>query len=208
MAVHMMDQLLLRWSGHPIRAVRDVTMCLCALAVLFSVAWSFLNFHQRRRVVRAQRSVVDTGTMLLFFAGFSWLIGRQVGMLASATAAVELAALLLGLPLVLLGTAVNVLARHQLGPTWANQIAIYEGHEMLTRGFFGLVRHPLYASLIWMFIGVAVACLNWAALLATVTVFIPAMHLRAGQEERLLSEAFPGYATYRQRVGEFFPRLW
>jgi protein-S-isoprenylcysteine O-methyltransferase Ste14 len=33
-------------------------------------------------------------------------------------------------------------------------------------------------------------------------------YLRAGYEERVLREAFPEYALYRQRVGRFGPRLW
>jgi len=203
----MTDHLLERWGGHPVRAIRDVAVFLCAFAVLFSVAWSFINFHGGRAVVRRKRSLVDTSTMLLFFAGFSWLLGRRVGVLPAGWADLEPAAIGLGLALVLTGAVVNVLARHQLGPTWANQIAIYDGHQLLTRGFFGLVRHPLYASTIWMFLGAALAYLNWAAFLATVVVFIPAMHLRASQEERLLLEAFPAYANYRRQIGEFFPKL-
>ena len=204
----MLDQLLERWKGQPAHAVRDVVMFLCAFAVLFSVAWSFLNFHQRRRVARGRRSVVDTSTMLLFFAGFSWLLGRQVGALARPPATLDLAGILIGIPVVLTGAVVNVLGRHQLGPTWANQIAIYEGHEIQIHGLFALVRHPLYASIIWMFLGAALASLNWAALLATTLVFVPAMRLRARQEERLLLETFPEYAAYRRRTGEFFPRLF
>jgi len=202
----MMDPLWARWQGHPARAVRDVAVFLCAFAVLFSVAWSFLNFHQGRAVVRRKRSVVDTSTMLLFFAGFSWLLERPLGVVATGDAALEWVAIFGGLVLVLIGAVVNVLGRHQLGPTWANQIAIYEGHQLLTRGCFGRVRHPLYASIIWMFLGAALAYLNWAALLATVAIFIPAMHFRARQEERLLLDTFPGYAAYRVRTGEFFPR--
>lgn len=203
----MIDLLQHRWQGHPAHSLRDATAFLCAFAVLFSVTWSFLNYHGRRPVARGRRSAVDTSTMLLFFAGYSCLLARNVGALRVASAAWEWAAVIAGLPGVVVGAAVNVLGRWQLGSAWANQIALYEGHELLTRGLFGVVRHPLYASIIWMFLGASVAYLNWACLLATLAVFVPAMHVRARQEEHLLSGAFPQYAAYRRKTGEFFPKL-
>ena len=202
-----MQPWLERWQGHPERVGRDVVILVCAFAVLFSVAWSFLNYHQNRPVARRQRSVVDTFTMLLFFAGFSFLLGRQIGVLTRVPPAVAGFALFLGLAVVVLGSVVNVLGRHYLGATWSNQISIYRDQRLLTGGLFAWVRHPLYASTIWMFLGAGLAYLNAAAVLATVLIFIPAMWYRARQEERLLTGAFPEYETYRRNTGAFFPRF-
>jgi protein-S-isoprenylcysteine O-methyltransferase Ste14 len=74
-------------------------------------------------------------------------------------------------------------------------------------GMFRLVRHPLYASLIWMFLGASLAYLNWVALSITLLIFLPAMAWRASQEEQLLAQSFPAYAAYRRRTGMFFPKL-
>lgn len=197
-----------RWRGHPEHLIRDVVVFVSAFAVLFSVAWSFLNYHQQRPVERQKRSIVDTSTMLLFFAAFSCFLGRRIGVISGAPGKLELAAIGLGLALVVVGAFVNVAARHQLGPTWANQIAIYKGHQLITRGLFGWVRHPLYASIIWMFLGAALAYLNYAALLATALVFVPAMHYRARQEEQMLTQTFPEYEIYRRETGEFLPRCF
>lgn len=202
----MIRELLQRWEGAPFNAVRDCVVGVCALAVLFSVTWSFINYHQRKDIAQKRRSPVDTFTMLLFFFLFSWLLGRQSATLTVA-ATLQTCAAAPGLVLVVLGAVVNVVGRHQLGSAWANQIAIYEKHRLRTNGMFALVRHPLYASLIWMFIGAAIAFLNWAALLATLLIFVPAMHLRAAQEERLLNAAFPDYHQYRMTTGEFLPKL-
>lgn len=204
----MIDHLLKRWEGRPEHAFRDVAAFLSAFAVLFSVAWSFLNYHGRRPVLQRKQSAVDTATMLLFFGLFSWLLARQIGVVRAVPVAVEQAAILFGLTLIVVGCVINVLGRRQLGPTWANQIAIYEQHELVTGGMFHLVRHPLYASIIWMFLGASIAFLNYAALLATLLVFIPAMHLRARQEEKMLLGHFPEYEGYRQRTGAFFPKLF
>ncbi len=202
-----MTPILQRWDGHPENAVRDIGVFLCAVAVLVSVGWSFANYHQRRPVSRGKRSVVDTFTMLLFFVVFCRLIAGRIGALPGVPASLEIAALVLGFIPLLAGCAVNLLGRRQLGANWANQIAIYQGHTLLTAGTFALVRHPLYASLVWMFIGASIAYLNGAALLITLLVFLPAMLYRARQEEKLLLESFPQYAAYRTRTGAFFPRF-
>ncbi len=196
-----------RWEGHPDEACRDVAVFLCAFAVLFSVTWSFLNFHEARPVARRKRSVVDTFSMVLFFVLFSWLVVRRVGVLGGMPPSIKMAALCVGVAVVVIGCVVNVVGRHQLGGTWANQIAIYRDHQLLSRGLFGLVRHPLYASTIWMFLGASLAFWNPAALLSTLGLFIPAMWYRARQEEELLLERFPEYAIYRERTGAFFPKF-
>ena len=203
----MIRHWLHRWAGRPELGFRDIAVFACAFVVLFSVAWSFLNYHEQRPVALRKRSAIDTSTMLIFFTLFSWLLGRQVGSLAGASAIAEMGAIIAGVALVLIGCAVNVMGRHQLGPTWANQIAIYTDHRLLISGLFRLVRHPLYASTIWMFLGAGIAFLNIASLLATLFIFVPAMWYRARQEEQLLRNAFPEYEDYRKRTGAFFPRI-
>jgi protein-S-isoprenylcysteine O-methyltransferase Ste14 len=204
----MIQRILERWSAQPEEATRDLIVLGCAFAVLFSVTWSFLNYHHKRDVRRGKRSAVDTFTMLLFFALFSWFISRQTGVIRNPVPGLKLVCIVLGLSATAVGCFVNVWGRHQLGSTWSNQIAIYEGHKLITAGLFSIVRHPLYASTIWMFLGAAVAYLNWAALALTIVLFVPAMHLRARQEERLLAESFPEYAVYRARTGTFFPKVF
>lgn len=203
-----MNAWIHRWAEQPEIAGRDAVIFLCTLAVLFSVAWSFLNHHGRRPVAHGQRSAVDTLTMLIFFVGFSWLLTHRVGEVRGMSGGLARAALLLGLALVVLGAGVNVIGRHQLGVNWANQIAIYQRHELQTDGTFRWVRHPLYASLIWMFLGASLAHLNWAAGAATALIFIPAMYYRAWQEERMLIHTFPEYVFYQSRTGTFFPKLF
>jgi len=176
---------------------------LCTVAVLTAV---FVNFQlkQKSRAVRAERkSVVETGSMLAFFAGFYLLVRFRIGVQAIPGAYYPLA--VAGLLLVVVGAAVNIMGRLALGRNWGNQVIIYEDHTLVTGGVYRLVRHPLYASLIWMFLGAALVFQNWAALLATVLLFIPGMFHRATQEEKALGAQFPDYESYRNRTGMLFP---
>jgi len=65
-------------------------------------------------------------------------------------------------------------------------------------GIFGVVRHPLYASLIWMFCGAAIAYHNLAALGAALLIFLPAMVYRAKLEEAMLEALFSRVSPIRR----------
>jgi protein-S-isoprenylcysteine O-methyltransferase Ste14 len=109
-----------------------------------------------------------------------------------------------GLGLVVLGCCVNIAGRLQLGRNWANQVTIYQDQRLVTSGVYRLARHPLYASLIWMFYGASIVYASWAGFLANSLIFLPFMTYRARQEEDLLAREFPDYDEYRRRVGMFF----
>ena len=181
---------------------------LCVAAVLAAVAWNFLRARLSGQVAERQRSPVATGTMLLFTFGVYLLIHNHIGVLqVQLEPAIIIPVMCLGLLLMVVGCIVNLLGRLRLGRNWANQVTVYEDQTLVTGGVFGVVRHPLYASLIWMFYGAGLIYLNYAALLATTVIFVPAMYFRAKQEEKLLAAQFPEYAAYRQRVGMFVPKF-
>ena len=176
---------------------------LCTVAVLTAV---FINFQLARRshTIRSERpSLVRTGSMLAFFAAIYLLIRWRVGVCEIPVLGHPAA--MAGLLLVVLGAVVNIMGRFALGRNWGNQVIIYQDHTLVTGGAYRFVRHPLYASLIWMFIGASLVFQNWAALLATLGIFVPAMVYRGKLEEVALLAQFPGYADYRDRTGMFFP---
>jgi protein-S-isoprenylcysteine O-methyltransferase Ste14 len=204
MAAQMMDM-----TSRAARELRTFDGCarlivtLCAVSVLTAV---FINFQlaRRSRAVRDRRnSVVETGSMLAFLVLFYLLVRLRVGVYEMPVLRHPLA--LAGLLLVVLGAAVNIMGRFDLGRNWGNQVIIYEDHSLVTGGVYRIVRHPLYASLVWMFLGASVVFANWAALLATVLLFIPGMYYRAKQEENALAAHFPGYERYRDTTGMLFP---
>lgn len=181
---------------------------LCAAAVLSAVAVNFILAARGGQTRAVQRSPVATATMIAFFLGIYELIHWRIGVVTIPWPALRTALLLAGQLLVVAGCLLNLAGRFSLGANWADQATLYAGQRLVTTGAYALVRHPLYASLTWMFFGAALAYANAAALGATLLVFLPAMYWRAGLEERLLAQAFPEYAAYRRRVGMLFLRLW
>ncbi len=175
----------------------------CTILVLTAVFINFWLAREHHAVQRRRKSIVATGSMLAFFFGFYLLVRMHIG--AYEISGVHYPAAIVGFALLLLGTMANVACRLVLGRNWGNQVIIYQDHHLVTTGVYHVVRHPLYAGLVWMFTGAALVFQNWAALLAVIFVFLPGMYYRAKLEEQALVAQFPDYAQYRDRTGMFFP---
>jgi protein-S-isoprenylcysteine O-methyltransferase Ste14 len=182
-----------------------VVMC-STMTVLVAVALDFREFQKRTGVKKEQKSVVETGSMMLFFFLFYLMLRTGRGHVDILTVQLRIAATAIGTLAVVAGCFVNIRGRLNLGKNWSNQIKIYQDHTLVTGGMFGIVRHPLYASLIWMFVGASILYVNFYALLLTLLIFMPFMYYRAKQEEKLLENEFDAYRTYRKKVGMFFPK--
>jgi protein-S-isoprenylcysteine O-methyltransferase Ste14 len=79
--------------------------------------------------------------------------------------------------------------------------------QLVTSGPYRVARHPIYASYALNYLGLLL--FRPSLVLAIVLVLWAGLtYLRMGYEERVLTETFPAYASYRERVGAFGPRLW
>ena len=78
---------------------------------------------------------------------------------------------------------------------------------LVTTGVYGLVRHPLYASLVWLGVGWGLWHGSAAALVGTgvLAVFLDA---KSRREEAWLRRKFPGYGDYAQRVHRLLPWVY
>lgn len=187
--------------------ISNMIVMITFFVVVIAVGIDFIEFQKREQVKTEKKSIVETGTMFLFFFLFYSLIRFGVGRLSIQSDVLKEWMMVIGSIVLIIGATVNVCGRFNLGKNWANQIKVYSDHAMIRSGMYRFVRHPLYASIIWMFFGASFIYLNYAALIATICVFIPAMYYRAKQEEQLLAKEFEGYSLYQKQVGMFFPKL-
>lgn len=205
MPFHIVETAL-TWRGELLLGANWI-VATCAITVLTAVLLNFLLREPSVIAVKERKSLVATGTMIGFLVFFWVLIRWNIGVIHISSDALFIICVIMGLALVILGCIVNLLGRKALGSLWADNVTVYSNQQVLDRGIFGVVRHPLYASLIWMYFGVALVYQNYAAFLANCLVFVPAMMLRSYQEEKMLESVFPQYAEYRKRVGRFLP-VW
>jgi len=99
-------------------------------------------------------------------------------------------------------------AHADLDPNWSVTLELREDHQLVTRGVYRLVRHPMYAA-IWLF-SVAQGLLleNWLAGWSAVVAFAGMYFARVSREENMMCEYFgQEYREYVQRTGRLLPPI-
>ena len=87
-------------------------------------------------------------------------------------------------------------------------IKVEEGQTVVDTGLYGIVRHPMYAATILLFLMMPLVLGSWYALI--VLACYPAIiAVRLKDEEDLLTKELPGYAAYKQKVKyRLIPFIW
>ena len=93
-----------------------------------------------------------------------------------------------------------------IGRQMSSQAEVRADTELITGGAFGLVRHPLYLSILLLWASGALALLSWVMALCWLAL-IPLFVARSRLEERLLVQHFGNdYLGYAARVPMLLPR--
>ena len=87
-------------------------------------------------------------------------------------------------------------------------IKVEEGQTVVDTGLYGIVRHPMYAVTILLFLMIPLVLGSWYALIAF--AFYPAIIIvRLKDEEKLLTKELAGYTAYQQKVKyRIIPFIW
>ena len=87
-------------------------------------------------------------------------------------------------------------------------IKVEQGQTVVDTGLYGIVRHPMYAVTLLLFLAMPLVLGSWYALI--VFAFYPAIIIvRLKDEEALLTKELPGYAQYKQKVKyRLIPFIW
>jgi protein-S-isoprenylcysteine O-methyltransferase Ste14 len=78
---------------------------------------------------------------------------------------------------------------------------------LVQHGVYGVVRHPLYSSLMFVSVGWAMIWGSSAALMAAGALTL-LLHAKARREERWLRERYPEYRDYERRMKRYVPGVW
>ena len=113
----------------------------------------------------------------------------------------------LGLALCVAGAALAIWSRAILGANWSAQVQIKHGHELIERGPYALIRHPIYTGLIGLFAGNALMVGDWRGVLAVAIVVVSFWRKYLLEETLLAREFGPAYAEYRKRTWPLLPPL-
>jgi protein-S-isoprenylcysteine O-methyltransferase len=132
------------------------------------------------------------------------LIAFQVGQIEASWLPVRVVGLAVGLA----GAALLAWASVLLGRFLMHEAAVREDHDLVVRGPYRFIRHPVYAGYLALLLGAGVASLN-AAVLLLWPVSLLGILIQGASEEQLLEAKFGrDYERYAGRVGRLVPRLW
>jgi protein-S-isoprenylcysteine O-methyltransferase Ste14 len=119
-------------------------------------------------------------------------------------------------PFVVLGTLVFAAAiwtiwraHKDLGRSFSTTLEIRPDHELVTRGIYRYIRHPIYAAfLLW---GVAQAMLlpNWVVGITGPIILVILFAIRIPREEQMMIDTFgDAYRDYGKRTARFIPGVF
>lgn len=112
---------------------------------------------------------------------------------------------LIGLTLAALGAAVALWSRVLLGKNWSIAVQQKEGHELIKRGPYRVVRHPIYSGLLLLFTGHALIVGDYRAILAVIIVFV-SFWFKLKKEEDVLTKVFGDrYTQYKKETKAIVP---
>ena len=87
-------------------------------------------------------------------------------------------------------------------------IEVQEHQKVVDTGLYGIVRHPMYAATLLLFLSMPLVLGSlWS--FAIMLFYIPVISKRIRNEEKVLEEGLEGYREYKQRVRyKVIPYVW
>ena len=117
------------------------------------------------------------------------------------------AVLWIGVLLTALGVGNSVWARLSLGANWSGMVTLKKGHELVRKGLYRWIRHPIYTGILLGFVGTALIkghVRGWVGL----AILWASFYFKARREERFLRQEFgEGFEEHARQTGMFLPKL-
>ncbi|HWN75841.1 MAG TPA: isoprenylcysteine carboxylmethyltransferase family protein [Candidatus Udaeobacter sp.] len=112
-----------------------------------------------------------------------------------------------GLGLTALGVGTSIWARLSLGANWSGVVTLKKEHELVRKGLYRWIRHPIYTGILMGFIGTAMIRGHLRGWLGFVIVWLT-FYFKARREESFLRQEFgDGFEEHARQTGMFLPRL-
>jgi len=172
----------------------------------FIIVWLLAALSTKRSVYRESRTQRLGYTLPIVAAYFLLVNGNRLPyplnirvVLPTATGAWA------GMILCVAGLGFAIWARVVIGRNWSGVVTLKEDHQLVERGPYRLVRHPIYTGILSMYIATAIVLGHLAGCIGVVTV-LASFWIKLIREERVMLNQFPDeYTAYRQRVKRLIP---
>jgi len=92
-----------------------------------------------------------------------------------------------------------------LGRNWSGTVTLKEDHELIVRGPYRPVRHPIYTGLLAMVIATVIQQGHIGGMIGLILIFV-SLWIKSSYEEEVMRKQFPDqYVAYRERVKRIIP---
>lgn len=188
-------------------------IALFAAEGLITVLWlrryspNLLRERMRSPIQRAQKPW-DRVWLLLFIPAFlAWLMIMGWDAARTGFNAMPTWLQVLG-GVAFLVQAIGVWATFRANAFAAPVVKIQSNQRVIDTGPYAIIRHPMYTSMLFFFLGIPLLLGSWCGLILAVPLVL-AMAWRAVREERVLRAELAGYDAYAARVRyRLVPGLW
>ena len=87
-------------------------------------------------------------------------------------------------------------------------VEVQEGEKVIDTGLYGIVRHPMYAATVFLFLSMALV-LDSPISFVIMLAYIPIIMKRTVNEEEFLEKELEGYAEYKKKIKyRIIPFIW
>jgi protein-S-isoprenylcysteine O-methyltransferase Ste14 len=109
----------------------------------------------------------------------------------------------------LVGFALRIAAKRQLGRFFTVRVQLQEDHQVVDTGLYGSIRHPLYLGFILEWVGPPLIMGSLAGFLFTTLWIVIGVLQRIPREEALMVEGLgEKYRAYMDRTKRLIPGVW
>jgi protein-S-isoprenylcysteine O-methyltransferase len=178
-----------------------------ALWIVLMTVWA-VGALQASPAIRRQPIRSRLAYVLLLVAASLLMWRRPFGLLGSRFVPHTEFVGWIGVGVAVVGIAVAIAARVFLGRNWSGVVTVKKDHELIRRGPYAVVRHPIYSGILLGLLGTAIVVGEARALIG-VALFAVGFRVKSLTEEQFMEEQFGGeYRDYKSRVKALIPLIW
>ena len=137
-----------------------------------------------------------------------WLLFQSQWPVLGARLFPESAAVLwAGMVVTALGVGIGIWARLSLGTNWSGMVTLKKDHELVRKGLYRWIRHPIYTGILIGFVGTELIKGHAGGFLGFAILWL-SFYFKARREENFLRQEFgEGFEEHARHTGMFLPKL-
>ena len=188
------------------------------LTIGLSVVWAIPSFWDiGRRRSRAPSTEKDKNSLLVvmlanYLSIGSALVIKLAPVTVGGIGGIQILSPYLGFfgcAVMLVGMVIRWMAIGTLRERFTIDVNIVEGHQLVEKGLYGVIRHPAYLGGQVTMLGLGLALENWLSIVILIVIPLAGHLYRISVEEKVLVDHFgQSYVNYMKRTKRLIPGVF